>query len=187
MLEVFSEYEGKYDFSLTVISSLQYGDYFTKTPREEMICCRNFLNEKDWIDYYEFLPNEDVLEKCREAQVGLLPSFADTYGYAVLEMQAAGCPVITTNVRAFPEINDEGCGWVCRLPVDALGFCAEWDAGVRSEILKRELRRCLEDIFTHPEEIRKKGRQALDRIRRVHDPRRYQETLWKNLWAGQEA
>lgn len=177
IIETLSEFEDRFDFDLTLISSLLYDDYFTKTPYEEMVRCRKIIHECSWIDYYESLDNKDVLEKCKKATIGLLPSVADTYGYAVLEMQAAGCPVVTTNVRAFSETNNDLCGWVCRLPVDKLGFCMEQDSKIWSGILKKELRRCFEDIFSHPENIREKGRNALGRIRKMHDPYRYQREL----------
>ncbi|WP_125140102.1 glycosyltransferase family 4 protein [Clostridium transplantifaecale] len=51
----------------------------------------------------------------------LLPTFADTYGYSLLEMQACGLPVVSTNVRAMPEINDNECGWIAKLPVNEYG------------------------------------------------------------------
>lgn len=181
IIETLSEFEDRYDFDLTLISSLIYNDYFTKIPYEEMVRCRKMIQECPWIDYYDFLPNREVLEKCKEATVGLLPSVADTYGYAVLEMQAAGCPVVTTNVRAFSETNNKKCGWICRLPVDKLGFCMEEDNGKWPKILKCELRRCFQEIFKHPEEIRKKGHNAIKRIREMHDPYIYQEELRKNL------
>lgn len=66
-----------------------YNDYYTHTSYDEMIRLRNLIQEKDWIDYYDHLSNEEVLNKCKTATVGLLPSMADSFGYAVLEMQAA--------------------------------------------------------------------------------------------------
>ena len=183
MLQVLSEIEGVYDFKLTLISALLYDDYFTHTSYDEMVECRNFIKDKAWIDYYEVLPNEEVLEKCKQANVGMLPSVADTYGYSVLEMQAAGCPVITTNIRAFPEINSAECGWICRLPVNELRFCTVRDTKDWSPILQGELRRCFQEIFRHPEIIREKGRMAMERIRRMHDPYRYQERLKRDLFS----
>lgn len=182
IVQALSRFERKYEFELTLISTLLYDDYFTRTPYEEMIRCRDLIKEKSWIHYYESLPNEEVLEKCKEADVGLLPSLADTYGYAILEMQAAGCPVITSNVRAMPEINNEECGWVCHLPVNDLGFCLVHDVTEWSPILDSELTKCLQKIFEHPEEIKKKGKKALERIRNMHDPQKYQNELRKNIF-----
>lgn len=181
IIQALSKFEDQYEFKLTLVSSLLYNDYFTKTPYEEMARWKKTIGEKRWIDYYDSLSNDKVLEKCREATIGLLPSAADTYGYAVLEMQAAGCPVITTNVRAFPEINHEECGWICELPVDASGCCAKEAKESWSEILTKELERCFQEIFEHPEQIKVKSRLALERIRTMHDPERYQQELMKNL------
>ncbi len=181
IIQVLSEFVSRYDFDLTLISSLQYNDYFTKTPYEEMMKYKKFIHECTWISHYESLPNTAVLTKCKEATVGLFPSVADTYGYAVLEMQAAGCPVVTTNVRAFPETNNEECGWICRIPVNQLGFCTERVPEIWPEILKYELRKCFEEIFSQPEKIREKGQNAMRRIRKMHDPYIYQKELRKEL------
>lgn len=178
IIKALSKFENQYDFSLTLISSLIYNDYFTKTSKKEMLNWKKIIQEKPWIDYYESLPNDEVLEKCKEATIGLLPSVADTYGYSVLEMQASGCPVITTNIRAFPEINNEECGWICRISVDRLGCCSEknW-----SDVLEQELKRCFLSIFEHPDTVKQKGHLALKRIREMHDPDEYQKELRKNL------
>lgn len=182
IIQALSELEDKYEFKLTLISSFLHEDYFTKTPYEEMIRCKELVKSKRWIDYYENLSNESVLEKCKEATVGLLPSVAETYGYAVLEMQASGCPVVTTNIRAFPENNNRECGWVCNLPVDEFGCCIENERTIWSEILQGELKRCFQEILIHPEEIKRKGKKAIEQIRRLHDPARYQEELRKNIF-----
>lgn len=178
IIRALSKFEDQYDFTLTLVSSLIYNDYFTKTSKEEMFRWKKIIQSKRWIDYYDNLPNDVVLEKCKEATIGLLPSVADTYGYSVLEMQASGCPVITTNIRAFPEINNEECGWICQMAVNQIGCCAEknW-----SEVLEQELERCFLDIFEHPDTVKKKGRSALERIRKMHDPDEYQRELRKNL------
>ena len=90
--------------------------------------------------------------------------------------------MITSNVRAMPEINNEECGWVCHLPVNDLGFCLVHDVTEWSPILDSELTKCLQKIFEHPEEIKKKGKKALERIRNMHDPQKYQNELRKNIF-----
>lgn len=47
----------------------------------------------------EILPKSDVY---------VMPTYADTFGFAVLEAMAYGIPVVTTNVFAIPEIVDDG-------------------------------------------------------------------------------
>ena len=177
IINALSVFEHQYDFRLTVISSLVIDDYFTHASINDKLEIQNVIKTKKWIDYYDSLPNERVLEMCRQATVGLLPSFADTYGYAVLEMQAAGCPVITTNVRAFTETNDDECGWICTLPVNQYGMC---DAGHLPELsrqLEKELIKCFAEIFQNPVCIKEKGRKALEKIKRMHDPKAYADVI----------
>lgn len=177
MLKVLSSFENRYDFKLTLISSLQIHDYFTHAAYEDKVGVQEIIKSKKWIEHYVNLPNDSVLEKCREAAVGLLPSMADTYGYAVLEMQAAGCPVITTNVRAFPEINSEECGWICHLPVNGQNMCSNEALPEISQQLELELTRCISDILENPHTIREKGRKAMEKIRRMHNPKTYSDTI----------
>ncbi len=49
----------------------------------------------------------------RTADIGMLPSYADTYGFSVLEAQA-GNAVITTDIRALPEVNNPAVGWLIK-------------------------------------------------------------------------
>ncbi|MDE7272486.1 MAG: glycosyltransferase [Lachnospiraceae bacterium] len=177
MLKVLSGFENRYDFKLTLISSLQIHDYFTQAAYEDRLEIQDIIRSKKWIEHYANLSNDRVLEKCREATVGLFPSMADTYGYAVLEMQAAGCPVITTNVRAFPEINNEECGWICHLPVNDQNMCNKEALPELSHQLELELRKCISDILENPHTIKEKGRKAMERIQRMHNPKTYSDTI----------
>lgn len=177
IINALSQFESNYDFRLTIISSLQTNDYFTHASDSDKLKIQKIIETKKWIDYYESLPNSEVLEICRQAAVGLLPSFADTYGYSVLEMQAAGCPVVTTNVRAFPEINNEECGWLCTLPVNVNGTCDKNKLSELSEQLEKQLVECLGEIFRNPQCVKEKGRKALDKIRQMHDPKTYSDSI----------
>lgn len=56
----------------------------------------------------------------KKSDVGLLPTWADTYGYSVLEFQACGCPVISSNTRGLPEINNNEAGWIINMPLTKL-------------------------------------------------------------------
>lgn len=118
ILEVFQELREnyKYPVKLSIVSSLTTDTYASNTSKSdvkstELIIERN----KEWIDYYYYLPNPEVLQLMRASHIGLLPTYADSYGYSVLEFQAAGCPVISTNVRALPEINNNKIGWMIQV------------------------------------------------------------------------
>ena len=65
----------------------------------------NIINKRENISVYKKLDNSIVMRKLSDSHIGFLPTWADTYGYSVLEMQSEGIPVITSNVRALSEIN----------------------------------------------------------------------------------
>ena len=96
------------DIRLTIVSSLLVDEFARReTPKNVTHQAKAIIDEnRDWITVYENVPNNQVLEMMKSADVGLLPTYADTFGYSLLEFQAAGCPVISTNVRALSEIND---------------------------------------------------------------------------------
>jgi len=102
---------------LIIVSSLRLEPYAAHETEADVEWARQKLSENaDWIEYYPQLPNAEVLELLKRADVGLLPSYADTYGLSVLEAQACGKPVITTDIRALPEINPETAGWLIKVP-----------------------------------------------------------------------
>ncbi|MDG5800656.1 glycosyltransferase, partial [Marinilabiliaceae bacterium ANBcel2] len=103
-----------------------------------------------------------------------------TYGYFVLEAQSCGCPVITTNIRALPEINNNECGWIIDVPKDDLGngiLKTERDRAFFCNILEQGLEKVLTDIINKPYQISDKGKKALQRIKLLHDPIRHAEQL----------
>lgn len=184
IIDVLSEYEDKYNFRLTVISTMNNGDYASNATKEEQEKYIKIMLEKPWITWYEKLENANVLEIMKNCHIGLLPTFADTYGYSVLEMQACGLPVVTTDIRALPEINNDDIGWVCHLTKDNIGGEAVLDSEEERVKRKEELTIGLQNVFSQifkmkPEEIMEKGIKSLERIRIDHDPDRYGYCLQK--------
>ena len=113
--------------------------------------------------------------------VGLLPTWADTFGYSILEFQACGCPVITTDVRAISEINDWSCGWLIKVPKNDFGeivWSEEEEKLEISKCIQTALEDSIVDILDNYDSIRQKGYNCVDRIRRYHDPERYGNDLF---------
>jgi glycosyltransferase involved in cell wall biosynthesis len=50
------------------------------------------------------VPHEEVPSFYRAADVLVYPSFNETFGLPILEAMACGCPVVTSNVTAMPEV-----------------------------------------------------------------------------------
>jgi glycosyltransferase involved in cell wall biosynthesis len=165
-----------YPIRLNIISNMSYGDYITHTTKADLAEVQTIIQRyPKHIHQYSNLMNAEVLICLKNTHVALLPTLEDAYGYSVLEAQAAGCPVITTNVKALPEINNFDVGWLLEFPMD------EW-FGLRALNGKSDARQALRDLLTdslyetmrniieNPGLIRQKGQKCLQRISQYHDP-----------------
>jgi glycosyltransferase involved in cell wall biosynthesis len=162
----------KYDIHLTVVSSFYPDDYVIQVTASDILWATDFISQnKDWITYFKHLPNSAVLEEMKRSHIGLLPTYADTYGYTVLEFQAAGCPVITTNVRALPEINDNDKGWVIEVPKNELGeaiYTTEENRIAISTAIRSGLINAAHEIFADRSIIPEKSAKAISAIKANH-------------------
>ncbi len=184
VLETFEKLRAQYHYplELVVVSSLDANDYVFQNDSYEKVeyAKRIIARNSDWITHYPRLENRDVLHLMRGVHVGLLPTYADTYGYSVLEFQSMGCPVITTDVRALPEINNSDVGWVISVPKNELreGLYKTPDERLSmSQSIREGLEYTLHTIFSKPSIIIQKGNAAIARIKREHSPEKYQMTL----------
>lgn len=175
VLEVFTELLASgADLELRIISNLKFGDYASQASHKD----------RDWaldriahlpgrIVHLQNLPHAEVIRLMKETHIGLLPTYADTYGYSVLEFQATACPVISTNVRALPEINNNKKGWVIEVPKDDFGegkFKTQSDRNIMSAMIKAGLKSTIQEIMTNPSAIREKGDLALKELAFLNCP-----------------
>ena len=162
------------NLKLTIISSLQYGDYCTKTTSKDLEFARTIISRyAQNITQYNYLENKEVLEILKNSDVALLPTWGDTYGYSVLEAQASGCPVISTDIRALPEVNNDDCGWIIKVPKDELGNAilkTPSDRTKFSKTIESQLEAIINSILKKPNDIPTKAILALDRIKKKHNP-----------------
>ncbi|NML06236.1 glycosyltransferase family 4 protein [Sphingomonas sp. G-3-2-10] len=159
---------------LDIVSTLAFGDYASHaTAADQAEAIRLIARWPGAIVHHERLANEGVLDLLRQAHVGLLPSWADTYGYSVLEAQAAGCPVITTDIRALPEVNDDAQGWVIPVPKDPRGNGLTGTADERralSAAIEAGVEQAVTAILADPASVAAKGAKAFARIATMHSP-----------------
>ena len=178
-LDVLSSLKNKYNFRLILISSLEPDEpkYDRVTPYD----VRQKIEEnKSWIDFYEGLPNEEVIKKMKESHVCLLPTWMDTYAYSVLESQACGTPLITTSLRALTEINDESVGWLIDVPVNELNHPLHNTREEQErfhEMLYNGLFEKVEYVLTHRDEVKLKSDRCINKIRSKHSPADYSKVL----------
>ncbi|MHC5754080.1 MAG: glycosyltransferase family 4 protein [Nostoc sp.] len=171
----------KYNFELTIVSSLATDNYATKTILADVEKAKHLIQKNsDWINYFPRLPNQEVLELMKKSHIGLLPTYADTYGYSVLEFQAAGCPVITTNVRALTEINDNNVGWIIKIPKDTLGeaiYRTKEGRFVISKLIRKGIEQAVHEIFADRKVILDKSNRSISRIIEHHSIEDYASKL----------
>ena len=187
MLKAFDVFKTNENFELILISELTKKDNNFEFATEESV--RDtiaYVNDNpEWITHHSYLPNE-VLNLIKSSHVGLLPTWADTYGYSVLECQAGGCPVITTSIRALSEINSNDLGWLIDVPTNRFNhpqFYSKIDFNEFAKILESGLIKVLKDIFENKIDIKKKAEVSLDRIKLEHNPKVYAETI-ENIYRG---
>lgn len=178
---VLSELHKRYSFKLILISSMAVDEKrYMRTENDEKESKCLIEKNKDWIEYYDRLPNTEVLEKMKKAHVCLLPTWMDTFAYSVLEAQACGTPVISTSLRALTEINNEHVGWLIDVPVNRLNnplHLTKEQQNLFSEKLLHGLRDKLEYVLQHREEIKDKAMKCLVKIKDYHSPQIYEEKL----------
>jgi glycosyltransferase involved in cell wall biosynthesis len=182
VLDAFERYRQQYRFELILISDLSPGkdkfSFFTEKDRTN--CLSYIMANKDWITYYPSLPNQEVINLIKRSHIALLPTWMDTYGYSVLECQACACPVITSDLRALTEINNDEVGWLISVPVNHLKhpmYPDIEDFNFFDKTLAEGLLTVLKTVFDNRNAIRDKAAKCLERIRLNHDPAAYAKVL----------
>lgn len=168
-------------FRLTLVSKLSITNIVRRVNFQDVERVRKIIKENpDWIEFYSGLPNSEVLRLMKGAHVGLLPSYADTFGYSVLEFQAAGCPVISTDVRALPEINNNEIGWLISVSKNRYGEAIygteeQWRA-LRWQI-ETGLERVLSELCDNPDVIYDKSLRSYNQVSQLCSMESYAERL----------
>lgn len=113
-----------------------------------------------------------------KTDIGLLPTWADTYGYSVLEFQSYGIPVITTNIRAILEINNDDIGWVIKLPLTKLReIDLSFNCDYLRDLIEIKMFEIFSKIIADPSLIISKGNKAQRRIKDEHSLSNYEKEL----------
>ncbi len=164
------------DVHLHVISTLEPGDRWSRSTSADVGAAREVIARHEGrITWQAGASPSAVAAALESAHVLLLPTLADTYGYSVLEGQAAGCASITTNVRALPEINPDSCGWTIELPITARGGVivkTEDELRAAESAIRAGLLRAVEELLAAPGDVLRRGAAGIARIRAEHDPGR---------------
>lgn len=175
--------ETHYNYELHLVSlgdmkNHAFGE-FTDT-QEETNEVMKIIEANSSMTMHHFIENGELLEMMKTVDVGLLPTWADTYGYSVLEFQASGCPVISTDIRALSEINSDAVGWVIHLPKNKFGEVHIKSVSEKDEarkIMQNQLEQIVLSILEHPEQLRNKAIKAYDQVTQNHSIENYMQQL----------
>lgn len=177
LLRAFCNLKYKGAVHLNVVSRLDKEGYMdehaTKEVEQEI---KSTLASHPDITYYNSLDNRSVSELFLRSDVGILPSYAETYGYTLLEAMACGCAVASTDMSPFPEFVSNDWGWLVNIPKVERGGVEYPDVGDDkrrmnfSAVLTEQIKNVLERICESRDELRNRQRNAIEAIRRNHDP-----------------
>ena len=176
---------------MTIISNFSTDDYATNSKESEVFEVKQDLKKnKDWITVKTNISNKEVIDLLRVSHVSLMPTYADTYGYFVLESKASGCPIVTTDIRSLPEINNNESGWIIKVPKTKYGNGLLNTVSEKrrfSEIIEVELVKILTQIVQTPQIIRIKGDRAIQEIIQNHNPETIANEIESNIYSKVKA
>lgn len=94
---------------------------------------------EDRVKFLGYVPEKDLPALYRGAIALLLPSLFEGFGLPILEAQACGCPVITSNVSSMPEVAGKGAIYVNPSSVEDIirGILRLRSGQVREKLIKR--------------------------------------------------
>ena len=111
---------------------------------------RELADDGDWLVFEGEVAHQQVIRELLTTDIFVLPTYTEGFPNVILESMACGCAIATTPVGAIPEMldieSDEPCGLCCE-PKDVEG-----------------LRRNIQYFLDHPDEARKYGERAMERV-----------------------
>ena len=174
--------EKGYEIKFFIVSMLQEDTYAAKPSKDDVMLVKKLINRhSDRIQYIPRLSNIQVIELLKKSHLALLCSYAETYGYFVLEAQATGTPVITTDIRAFPETNNNEIGWIINVPKDDIGYAkinTKKDRDIFSDIVTDSLYNYIINITENTNQIKIKGENSLKKILSKNNKINYSNILF---------
>jgi glycosyltransferase involved in cell wall biosynthesis len=106
-----------------------------------------------------------LAELYREADVFVLPTNGDTYGWAILEAMAVGLPVVSTSVGAIPEIVTEGETGYLIQPGDSIELAQVLGKLLASSELRRQLGEKARAMFVEEHNAHRNLSSVLDALK----------------------
>ncbi|MFA5993198.1 MAG: glycosyltransferase family 1 protein [Candidatus Pacearchaeota archaeon] len=129
VIEAFQQIQSKIDYDLIITG----GTIWKSKHETEMI------SNNSRIKVLGLVPKEDLVSLYNLAKVYVYPSLYEGFGLPILEAQACGCPVITSNISSMPEVSGNGAILVDPYDVDEIARSMERiirDKKLRNSLIK---------------------------------------------------
>lgn len=97
LIKAFGQLRQKYQYLQLVLSGKE--DFFWQRLKQE-------INEEDVI-FTGFVNDNELIAFYKSAQAYIFPSFSEGFGIPLLEAMACGCPVVSSNKTALPEVGGD--------------------------------------------------------------------------------
>lgn len=173
------------DAELTIVSQLTTNDYPVPAPQENLEHALKLIADSQGkVKVFPEISQQEVFNLMATSHIGLLPTYNDSYGYSVIEFFSYGCPVVTTNILALPEINHPERGWIIDMPLVDNGEGIQLidrtspDLNAKMSTLSTELLvEVLCSILTDRSQLNSKSIAALRYIKQFHDIQKNIQTL----------
>lgn len=115
LLEAFARLKPEFPHRLVIVG----GDGPT-LKHVDLLAMAKQLNVEAHVVCPGRVPHSQVAAFYRYADLMVMPSLSETFGYPVLEAMALGCPVVTSNVSSMPEIAGDAAVLVDPYRVDSI-------------------------------------------------------------------
>lgn len=153
------------DIHLTIVSnfSVDWGVYPTK---EEEAWAKKTIADDPRITHIEYLSHDKVIEQMRHADLFVAVSYADTFNNTTLEAMGCGLPVITSEIRAFPEIVEHEQNGFIIPTIDR-----------SKEAIAEEIKQKIDSFYTDKSQIKKMGNHSCAIVEKKFTIQKRQEQL----------
>jgi glycosyltransferase involved in cell wall biosynthesis len=143
LLRAFASIKGQIPHTL-VIAGAQRFTFPRAAGAERELRLIDSLDLRDRVHFAGWISHEDLPALYNLAELFLLPSLHEGFGIPLLEAMACGCPIVTANTCAPPEVTDGAAFLVDPLNVDSIAsgiIEVLGDEDLRASLVARGLRR----------------------------------------------
>lgn len=126
------------DLDLVLIgSSFLQKDNLEHSELRSLVEFQKRFTDNPRVHILGFVPTDDLVAIINQAEVLLYPSYYEGFGIPILEAQACGVPVITSNISSMPEVAGDSALLVDPYNVDEISTAIK--KIISGELLKKQL------------------------------------------------